>query len=403
MKNVIYLKQAKFEIKIYYQLEARLQLIFTEVMHMNRINVSLSGFGMIGKYHTIAYRSLPLCYNDFPYDIRLYKLLTSKSIDKYRTGYEIHTQSMDDLYDTDILDICSPNFVHADQIKKAIGMGIKNIYCEKPLTGICEEEKSLVKLAEENKVANQVALMMRFYPAVPRAKRMIEDGIIGNIINFNCHMYHQSYLDPNRPMSWRLSKEKSSGGALVDLGIHMIDLVRFLLGDIAETRAVTTTVIKKRPSGGDYAEVDVDDFAHLDLILKCGATGTLEVSRMAAGYGDDTAFQIFGTQGSIMIDIKNPDWPQVYLLKDNAWIKGDFKKYPEVEADIDLLLPPSKFSLGWMMNAHMASIYSLILGICGQKLKYIALPKFVDSYLSSMVIKAAYESAQNGGKTVKVE
>jgi predicted dehydrogenase len=369
---------------------------------MDKINVSLSGFGTIGKYHTLAYKCLPLCHEDIGCSINLYKLLTSKSLDKHITGFQIHTDNIEDLYDTDMLDICSPNFVHKEQIEKAVGMGIKNIYCEKPLSGISDEEKYLVQLANDNKITNQVALMMRFYPAVSRTKRLIEDGVIGKVINFNCHMYHQSYLDPKRPISWRLRKDKSSGGALVDLGIHMIDLVRYILGDIVETRAITSTVIKKRPCKEGYMDVDVDDFAHLDLVLKPGITGTLEVSRMAAGHGDDIIFQVFGTEGSITVDGKDFEWPVVYLLKDNTWLKGDFKKYFDVEDDIALLMPPSKFSLGWMMNAHMASIYSFILKLQGRKLKYITPACFEDSYQSSLILKAAYESAENGGKAVKI-
>jgi len=230
---------------------------------------------------------MPLCYDDFPFYIVFDKLITSRELNTEYTGYKTHVKSPEGL-STDILDICTPNFLHREEIEKAIGCGIKNIYCEKPLTGVYDEEKRLVELAGANEVNNRIGLVFRYLPAVVRTKRMIRDGLIGEIINFNCHMYHQSYLNPNRPMSWRLQKEKSRGGALVDLGIHLIDMVQYVLGPIKQVRGLTKTMIKERPSDAGIAPVDVDDFAHLDLMLEKGACGVMEVSRLAAGKGEDT-------------------------------------------------------------------------------------------------------------------
>lgn len=365
---------------------------------MNKLKISLSGFGFIGRYHTIAYRAMPLCYDNFPCDIELYKLLTSKNKTPGETGYNEHVGNMKDLYDTDILDICTPNFMHGNQIREAANLGIKHIYCEKPLYGQSCEEDELSKIVRDKGITNQIAFMMRFLPAVVRAKRILEDGLIGEVINFSCRMDHQSYINPDRPMSWRLEKDKSFGGALVDLGVHMIDLVHFLLGNVMEVRGYTNTVYKTRPSKDGVSNVTVDDFAHLDLTLGSGSWGTLEVSKVAAGKDEHTFIEIYGTKGSIRVDVTKPDWPDVYLVKTNTWQQGGFK-FDDAEEDLRTIWPSYKFNLGWMMNAHMASLYSFILYTMGKKLGYISLPSFEDSLKACKVLEAAYRSSERGGLT----
>lgn len=359
---------------------------------MKKVNISTIGFGYMGKLHTIAYRSMPVCYSNFEYDIVLKNLVTSQKLNKNSMVYERIAEDIEEICDTDIADICTPNFVHFQQIEKLISMGIKNIYCEKPLVGIYEEEKKLVNSAEAHNIKNQVGFVLRYLPAVIRSKKIIEEGIIGEVINFNCHMYHQSYLNPLRPVSWRLKKAESGGGALVDLGIHMIDLVRYILGPVTNIKGYTKTYINKRPLDGSMAEVDVDDFAHLDLTVNGFINGALEVSRVAAGKGEDTLFEIYGTKGSVRISTSQPEIPSVYILKNSTWVNGLEFSFKDAEDDINALWPSGKFSLGWMVNSHMASLSSFIQSVFNKKFNYIKLPSFNDSAEAVKIIKSVYEN-----------
>lgn len=357
---------------------------------MKKVEISTVGFGCMGKLHTIAYRSMPICFPNFEYDIILKKLVTSQKLNN--TVYENVVDDIENIADTYIADICTPNFVHSTQIKKLIDMGVKNIYCEKPLAGDYEEERKLVSLVEKNNVKNQMGFVFRFLPAVIRGKKIIEEGIIGDIINFNCHMYHQSYLNPMRPISWRLKKSQSGGGALVDLGIHMIDLVHYILGPITNVKGYTKTYINKRPCGNSMEDVDVDDFAHLDLIVNDNINGTLEVSRVASGKGEDTLLEIYGTKGSIRIQSSKPETPSVYILKDNTWIDGQQFAFKEVEEDINTIWPSGKLSMGLMVNCHMASLYSFIASTFDKKFNYIQLPTFSSSKEAMKIIKSVYDN-----------
>ena len=108
-----------------------------------------------------------------------------------------------------------------------------------------------------------------------------------------------------RPISWRLQKAVSGGGALADLGIHMIDMANYLLGEAAWISCRTRTFIAARPTAAgssQMAPVDVDDWALCLLGMKNQAEGSIEVTRMSGGLGDSCRIEIFGSKGSVEID-----------------------------------------------------------------------------------------------------
>jgi predicted dehydrogenase len=375
---------------------AAIYLGFGGVKMKRTIKIGLSGFGYIGKIHTIALKSMPLCYDNFPYDIRLFKLNTKTNYTNEQTGFENICKEFNELFDSDIIDICTPNYIHKQMIESAIEGEVKNIYCEKPLTGIYQDELELVQLIRQKSTISGIAFVLRFLPCVIRAKNLLENGIIGEIIGFNCHMYHQSYLDTNRKMSWRLEKSKSGGGALMDLGSHLADLLIYLLGPVKKMRGHVETIIKERSTDIGTQVVDVDDYAQLNITMSAGFSGTLEVSRVAAGKGEDTGFEIFGTKGSIKIDIGKSDYPIIYKFDTGLYIQGNYMINNELENEIKRIYPSNKFSLGWMVNIHMASIYSFILKTTGDSMKCVQIPDFNDALRAAQIINGGYKSAESG-------
>lgn len=353
--------------------------------------IGTTGYGYISKIHSIAYNCMKYCYQNFEYNVILDKLLTSKEISTSETGYNQHLKKIKEIRDVDILDICSPNFVHKNQIENSIKQGVKNIYCEKPIAGIYEDEVYLTQLVEDNDVCNQTALIYRFLPTVNRAKKIIQEGIIGDVIHFKCCFYHESYLNKNRPMSWRLEKSKSGGGAFIDLGVHMIDLISYVLGEIQAIEGITKTVIDNRISGNENKKVDVDDFVHMDITMKNDVNGFMEVSRVSSGFKEGVLFEIYGTKGSIKITTLNPLYPEVYSFAEQSYKIGNFISFDDVEYDINKIWPTGKYSLGWMVDAHMASLYSFLLNIDNKKLKFMKLPTFRDSMNAIKLIEEGYK------------
>jgi len=361
---------------------------------LKAITVSTLGYGNIGKIHTTAYRSLPLCYPDFPCDLILKNIVSRQKFDDNSNFYENAVDNIDNMEESDLADICTPNFVHKEEIEKLIRLGIKNIYCEKPLTGFYEDEKKVTMLAQEHNIYNQVALVFRFLPAVIRGKKIIEEGVLGDIINFNGHIYHASYLDTMRPISWRLENAKSGGGALIDLGIHAIDALRYVLGDVTSANGYIKTVFKKRPCGVVMQDVDVDDFAHLDLMVKDNIFGSIEVSRVAAGATGELVLEFFGTKGSMIIDSRQPDYPAVYSLnKSKLFTAGEYV-FSDAEEDINYLWPTGKLTMNLLTNMHIASIYSLLSIMQGKQFKYIQVPTFESSLQAMKIIDNIYKCGQ---------
>ena len=259
----------------------------------------------------------------------------------------------------DIVDICTPNAMHPEQAGAAWSNG-KAVYVEKPLA---ESMESARRLADAWRVAgspwtDQSAFTLRFLPAVARAKDILDSGAMGPILAFRGRMIHGGYLSPQRPMSWRLDQGLAGGGALADLGIHIIDLVQFLLGDIAEVDARTRTFVMERPASADSSHgvpVKVDDWAEVRCTLASGIPGMIEASRVGDGL-EETAIEIFGRDGSLKISADNPEFPRWFdrrageLKSDTRSLDGDTTR------TVLSVWPPAKLSLGWFVNAHVASL-----------------------------------------------
>jgi predicted dehydrogenase len=375
---------------------------------MKEINIGLIGFGFIGKVHTIAYRNLPLCFEKPLVRPHLTALLRSgKNPDGSGLPEELFdfvTTASPEFFSQkiDLVDICTPNFLHADQVHAAIEAKLP-VYCEKPLADTLETARELTELAEKEGIMTHMAFICRYYRAIRQMKAIINAGLIGEPIHFRAQKYHESYLDPARPMSWRLRRSQSGGGAMMDLGIHMIDLVHYLLGNVVSVRAEMQTVIDQRPStkgSGKMERVDVDGWAQCNLNLESGCTGSIEVTRMVAGAGESDMFEIYGTHGTVAYRYSSPEAALFYDLKKKQWVKGALELPPvEGERPLSQIWPPNKFSQGEMTNRHLASIYDFLLDLVE------CTPSAMDfraGLRAQEVAAAAYLSAERNGDRIRL-
>jgi predicted dehydrogenase len=373
------------------------------------LKIGLIGLGYIGKVHATAYRDIPICISRPKATANLAAVLRSRLDTEqeamHSSGFTVTTTDPDEFFATplDIVDVCSPNYLHFDQVCRALGLGL-SVYCEKPLTTTLSEACSLADLAEKNAVNTHVALVMRYIPGIRQMKAILLSGQIGEIYHFRAQMFHGSYLDPDRPMSWRLRKSQSGGGAFMDLGAHLVDLTRYLLGDVALVRATMRTYITERSIAADNSrreKVDVDDWTLCNLDLVNGATGVIEVTRMAAGAGEATKFEIFGSQGALSYDHRNPDTVSWFDLKRKRWISGAID-FPAAagERPYEQVWPGSKYSQGTMTNAHLASAYDFMLNVAGDSSS--SMIDFHAGAAAQEIVEAAYISAEHGANKVKL-
>lgn len=307
---------------------------------MRKLGVGMIGYGGIGRVHVMAYRNIPYHYGLTADTINLVGVATSRSETAQKAAQEIGchfwTADYHELLardDIDVVDICVPNHKHEEIITAAAAAG-KHIYCEKPLAMDVAEGQRIVEAVEKTGVKSQMTFNFRFFPAISRAKQLMDAGFVGRVFSFRGRYFRSSYIDPQKPLSWRLRKDISGGGALFDLGSHILDILYFLLGDFDRVQATLDTLIKERPVAKGASEkgaVDVDDIALMQLRMANGTLGNVEISRMGTGVTNDMQFEIYGDQGAIRFRSEDPSWLEVYDVRDPGQPLGGMRGFRKLE------------------------------------------------------------------------
>lgn len=307
---------------------------------MKRLNVALVGAGFMGKAHTVAYSNMPKFFWPAPaYPV----LKTLCDIDPKiaedsceRFGYEKWCTDWHDVVndpEIDIVSICTPNNAHAPIAIAALNAG-KHVLCEKPIASTREDAEAMAKAAAEaakKDVISMNAYQYRRVPALVLAKKFIDEGSIGKILNVRCTYLQSWSADPSSPLSWRFQKEIAGAGTLGDIASHVIDIAQMLAGDIDSVVSTVKTYITERPvqEGGvdllgtvklgpdaKKAPVDVDDENSFLVKFKSGAVGSIEATRNAWGRNNFITVELHGTEGSICFNYERLNELQVCFAKD---------------------------------------------------------------------------------------
>ena len=375
-------------------------------MSENIFGVGIIGFGFIGKVHAYSYMNIPLFYDPAPLKTRLVGVCTSRTETaekaKQLLGFDFCTSDYRELIDRpdiDIINICSPNFLHKDQLIAAIKAN-KYIYCDKPLTSSLTDAEEVLKVIEETGYfkTSQMTLQNRFFPATMRAKQLVEEGFLGEVNSFRACYLHSGNLDRTKPINWKIDKARNGGGALFDLGSHILDLLIHLIGRPVEIFAETNIVVKKRPSESDpekLVDVEADDLTMMMLKMKNGALGTVEASKVAFGTNDELRFEIHGDKGAIRFNLMEPNWLEVYDSRDPSGPIGGTRGFKRIECIQRYPkpgggFPGPKFSVGWI-RSHMACLHNFLDTVAENK---PVLPSLKDGIDLQRIMVHAYESAE---------
>ncbi len=295
------------------------------------IGVGMLGYAFMGKAHSNALKKLP--YMMYP-PVAIPRLVaiagrnaeaTAEAAKRY--GYERYYTDWRDLIadpDVQVFDNGGPNDVHAEPCIAAAGLG-KHIFCEKPLARTAEEAKTMLDAVTKAGVKHMVAHNYRFVPAVMQMRKLIEEGALGRIYHFRAIYLQDWIMDPNFPRVWRLDKSVAGSGALGDLGSHIIDLARFLVGEPTRTMAMTKTFIDQRPlPEGGTGKVEVDD-AFVSLVeFANGALGTLEATRFAAGRKNYEVIEINAENGTLRFNMERMNELEVYWKGEEPLVTRGF-------------------------------------------------------------------------------
>lgn len=287
------------------------------------IGVGMLGYAFMGKAHTNAYKKIPYLMYPPPAIPRLVAICgrSEEAVAEAarRYGYEGYYTDWRKLVEDDrvqLFDNGGPNNLHAEPCIAAAEAG-KHVFCEKPLARNAEEARRMLDAVEKAGVKHMVAFNYRFVPAIRQARHLIENGTLGRIYHFRAQ-YLQEWIMPHydTPKIWRLDKGQAGSGALGDLGAHIIDLGRFLVGEMKSVSAMIRTFIEERPlpDDSDTGQVDVDDAFVAAVEFENGAIGTLEATRFAAGRKNYEVLEINGEKGSIRFNLERMNELEVFWV-----------------------------------------------------------------------------------------
>ena len=380
---------------------------------MKSMNVAIIGTKFMGKAHSNAWLNAPRFF-----DMEIKPILkvacgqNEKDLQEFadRWGWEeIETDwrkviTRDDI---DIVDISVPTYLH-HEIAVAAAKAGKHIFCEKPFALTLAEAQEMYSEAEKAGIVHYVNHNYRRAPAVRLAKRLIDDGSVGQIYHWRGTYLQDWIMDPDFPLTWHLRKETAGSGPQGDLNSHSVDLARYLVGDIKAVSAMTTTFIKERPLPGEGAatfsagtggatemgEVTVEDAAFMLAEFENGALGSFEASRFAGGRKNFNYFEIYGSKGSIVFNLERMNELQLFLHDDPAYAQG-FRTIMVTEGgehDYVANWWPPGHTIGYEHEFHHAVVDFMDAVANGTSIA----PNFYDGLKVIEVLTAGLESAASG-------
>ncbi|MDR1930944.1 MAG: Gfo/Idh/MocA family oxidoreductase, partial [Treponema sp.] len=320
---------------------------------MKTIGIGIIGAGFMGKTHTYGAKTIPLHYNNLPFIPKLVGIcdtnLEAARLMKEQNGFEFAVSDPAELLargDIDAVTVSTPNVFHREQILAALAAG-KHVYCDKPLAAGYAEALELVEARRKSGLIAQVNHQFRCFPAVIRAKQLIAEGRIGNIMSFHGAYLHSGSIDKDKPIGWKQDKAMGGGGVLFDLGSHILDLLHSLLGDFTGLFASTRILYPQRPdSRGEMVRISADDSAWILLKLPCGAQGLVEASKIHTGTNDDLNFEIYGDRGALRFDSNYPNWLEFFDNTRPETALGGERGYTRIETMSAFEKPGGSFPPG---------------------------------------------------------
>jgi predicted dehydrogenase len=355
------------------------------------IGVGMLGYAFMGKAHSNAFHKITYMTWPPPLVPKL-ELISGRNEAAVREaaeryGYERWTTDWHELVAdpaVGLFDNGGPNAVHAEPTILAAQAG-KHVVCEKPLGRDAEESYRIWQEVDGTGVEHMCAFNYRFVPAVRLARELIEAGELGEIRHFRGR-YLQDWGDDPTLATWRFDPDEAGSGALGDLGAHVIDLSRYLVGEIASVSALVKTFLPGR---------QVDDAIEAAVEFENGAVGTIESTRLALGRRNAFQWEINGDKGSLAFDMERLNELQVFKL-DGDRARG-FKNVLVSEANHPFWQwwwPPGHI-IGWG-DTFVHELHHFLGAIAGEHEVAPHGATFEDGYRAAEVCDAIVRSSQSG-------
>ncbi|HEY3058129.1 MAG TPA: Gfo/Idh/MocA family oxidoreductase [Chloroflexota bacterium] len=387
---------------------------------MPTLRVAIIGAGMIGRAHARAFRAVRQSFQPAPADIELTVVADADAAlaEDAKTRWEFERTASDwqavaDADDVDLAVVALPNFQHAQAVD-ALLANRKHILCEKPLASTPADALQMLEAAERAGVVHGVGFNLRRFPSITAVHELIERGDLGEIQHFSARYLTDYAASPEVPFTWRYQRSLAGSGALGDVASHIVDLARFLVGDLASVSgAALATFIAERyvPSGhvtghsraattGEKRAVDTDDVGSFTATFKSGGVADFRFSRIATGYRNSAAFTLTGDKGSVEFDTEHAAELQLYLRgADGQEHMNGFRRvvmgpqhpyFSQVTA-----FPVAGVGYGYT-ETYIAQAYEFVRAVAeGRPYR----PGFADGYAAVAVCEAVLNAAEEGRAT----
>lgn len=379
-------------------------------------NVALIGQKFMGRAHSNAYLKAQRFFN-LPIHPVMHTIagldLISLAPFADRWGWKKYSTNWKEVVkdpNIDLVDISTPNHMHADLAVTALGAG-KHVACEKPLAASLKDARLMRNAAARAKRCKTfVWFNYRRCPAVALAWQLVQAGRIGRIYHIRAR-YLQDWGSPDTPMSWRFQKKFAGSGAHGDLNAHIIDLARFLSGQefveisgaLAETfiherevrQAPTRNTARPRPTKPVKGKVDVDDAVLFIARLGGGAVASFEATRLASGHQNDNTIELNGDKGSLSFSLEEMNWLSFYDATEDRKTAG-WRRIMCTSAG------SHPYAGAWWPDAHILGYEHTFVNMVADMMTIIAggepvvpMPDFADAYETQRVLEAVLLAAKN--------
>lgn len=297
--------------------------------------------------------------------------------------------------DVDLVDVCTPPGIHHEAVEAAAGAG-KAVICEKPLGTSLDQALRSLKAVNAAGVANGVSFNYRRLQSVSLIAQLVADGVIGEPLAVRAIWLTDEFADPQTVFDWRF--DRATGGTVTgDLGVHLIDLVQWLVSPFVEVVASSATFITERPdaAGGKPLRVRTDDTCGALGRLESGATVVLEMTRVALGRPCDWTIEITGSEGSVAFDYRNLNEIWLFTRERGSSTQG-FRR-------IRTELPGHPYSTRWWPQGqgigYQESFTNQVIDWLHQWKKGPLTPGFEAGVAAQAVVEAIDASAESGNWT----
>jgi predicted dehydrogenase len=382
------------------------------------VNVALLGSKFMGRAHSNAWLKVGRFFDVDP--VPVMHTVVARNADEVDSfarqwGWQHSStdwQSVVSSDDVGLVDIGTPNDVHAEQAIAALEAG-KHVACEKPLAGTLADGIRMAEAAKAAPGKTFVWFNYRRVPAVALAHRLVSSGALGRIYHVRA-AYLQSWGGPDTPLLWRFQGDVAGSGAHGDLNAHIIDAIRFVTGEeiVTVEGAVEHTFIEEREllegaaggeiagagaaTGGAKGRSTVDDAVLFLARMSGGALASFEATRLATGYHNTNRFEIHGERGALSFNFERMNELEFF----DATLDGKVQGWSTINVTRGGDGHP--YAGAWWPDAHILGYEhsfinqaSDILKVLGGSDPVVALPDFADALKTQRVLHAAIESARN--------